>query len=142
MEKNVDIFVYKVAKELGITLPTFYAVFFPNVSYLFNMYYVCLPAYFHFPTWSNDLKIYTGINKKRGIFNNDFKSHKVPWSTYKEILRRWNLLDKKKIMEANNIILTVFPKINQFTMPEQRLKLLPYVGMTLKLYAEISQIST
>lgn len=144
MKTKTSIFTYEAAKDLDLTMPVFYAVFFPKFKHMFNQYYRCLPINLEIPKWSTDLFIYTGTGRNKG-YNCDFKSHKIPWDIYTAILYRWKIFNprlKKVILDANNRILEVFPSVNKYTVPESRKRLLPYVGMTLKLYADIKEIST
>lgn len=134
---NFSISFVEVAKELGLTLPVFYSVFYPKLSVQFKNILNCIPSSIEIPTWSHDLLSNQSFTKQ-GI-SLDWNAHMMPLDSYSKIKNRWNRFDvtkKKIILECDKIIRNIFPNIDRMSV-EKRSRLMPYCGLNMDFFADV-----
>lgn len=139
--KEETVSTWAVAEELGISLPVFYMIFYPRKAHIFGLISKSLPSDIIIPTWCKGLRLYQSRNAG---YSSYWRNHVIPYDSYKEILRRWNLLTSRQmvsIRRGDDYIKERFGgTMDRQLSDERRTRLSPYVGMELQLYGELGDV--
>lgn len=127
--------VPNICKQLKLFPATFYCVFYPGLYAMLWESRATLPVGIRVPTWHDGLRIFTN----RSRYN--WTTHLVPWSSFKEIERRWNKFTpaaKAEIEKADAYYRSV---LGDTYATNDRSRLALYTGKSLEFVAYLERFT-
>lgn len=141
MDKKPDLVIEvtetvpNICKQLKLFPATFYCVFYPGLYSMLWASRAPLPAGVRAPTWHDGLRIFT--SKSRYTWS----AHRVPWSSFKEIERRWNKFTPETKAEIEKLDAHFRSVLDHTYATNDRSRLALYVNKSLEFVAYLERFT-